>query len=146
MLVPRQQYSRESKIVAMREIESGKGMAEVAECFRSVPNGWRRGKASGGQKVSWLFPAMVAARSRNWMPNQIAQLERKIGQQAMEIEFLKKALRRFREHPLSVIANGNAVSINKSGKRPKRSNGSRCGGPLTAIVACMLSCCGRAGR
>ena len=47
-------------------------------------------------------------------------LERKIGQQAMEIEFLKKALRRFREHPLPVVGNGNAVSINKSGKRPKR--------------------------
>jgi hypothetical protein len=47
-------------------------------------------------------------------------LERKIGQQAMEIEFLKKALRRFREHPLPVVANGNAVSISKSGKRQKR--------------------------
>ncbi len=45
-------------------------------------------------KVSWLFPAMVAARSRNWDADQIAQLERKIGQQAMEIEFLKKAVRR----------------------------------------------------
>jgi hypothetical protein len=47
-------------------------------------------------------------------------LERKIGQQAMEIEFLKKALRRFREHPLPVVANGNAVSISKFGKRQKR--------------------------
>ena len=39
---------------------------------------------------------------------------------AMEIDFLKKALRRFREHPLPVVANGSAVSISKSGKRPKR--------------------------
>jgi hypothetical protein len=38
----------------------------------------------------------------------------------MEIEFLKKALRRFREHPLPVVGNGNAVSISKSGKRPTR--------------------------
>ena len=38
----------------------------------------------------------------------------------MEIDFLKKALRRFREHPLPAVANGNAVSTSKSGKRPKR--------------------------
>ena len=33
MLVPRQQYSRELKIAAMREIDSGKGIAEVARMW-----------------------------------------------------------------------------------------------------------------
>jgi hypothetical protein len=47
-------------------------------------------------------------------------LERKIGQQTMEIDFLKKVLRRFKEHPLGVVANGGAESTSKSKKRAKR--------------------------
>ena len=34
MLVPRQQYSRELKIAAMRESDSGKGIAEVARMYQ----------------------------------------------------------------------------------------------------------------
>jgi transposase-like protein len=37
MLVPRQQYSRELKIAAMREIDAGKGMAEVARMYQLSP-------------------------------------------------------------------------------------------------------------
>ncbi len=37
MLVPRQQYSRELKIAAMREIDSGKGIAEVARMYQLSP-------------------------------------------------------------------------------------------------------------
>ena len=45
MLVPRQEYSRELKMAAMREIDSGKGMAEVARTYRLSPKRletWRR--------------------------------------------------------------------------------------------------------
>jgi hypothetical protein len=54
----------------------------------------------------------------------MAQLERKIGQQTMEIDFLKKALRRFREHPLPVGGNGKAASLSKSSK-PSKKRGQR---------------------
>jgi hypothetical protein len=50
----------------------------------------------------------------------IAVLERKIGQQTMEIDFLKKVLRRFKEHPLGAGSNGAAASTSKSRKRAKR--------------------------
>jgi len=58
MLVPRQQYSRELKIACMRELDSGKSMAEIArqyqlspkrletwkaECLRLSSNTWRTG-------------------------------------------------------------------------------------------------------
>jgi hypothetical protein len=75
MLVPRQQYSRKLKIAAMREVESGKGSRKWPACFRSVPNGWRPGKASGGRKVSWHSPARAAAQSK-LDADRIAQLER----------------------------------------------------------------------
>jgi transposase len=35
--VPRQEYSRELKLAAMREIDSGKGMAEVARMYQLSP-------------------------------------------------------------------------------------------------------------
>ena len=50
---------------------------------------------------------------------RIAELERKIGQQAMEIDFLKKALRRFREQVPPVAVDGAMGSMSKSGKRTK---------------------------
>ena len=120
MLVPRQQYSRELKIAAMREIESGKGMAEVARMFQVSPKRLETWKGEWRAKGELAFPGNGSRPQAKLDADQIAQLERKIGQQAMEIEFLKKALRRFREHPLPVVANGNTVSINKSGKRSKR--------------------------
>jgi hypothetical protein len=37
ILVPRQQYSRELNIEAMRELESGRSMAEVARMYQLSP-------------------------------------------------------------------------------------------------------------
>jgi transposase len=120
MLVPRQQYSRELKIAAMHEIESGKGIAEVARMFQVSPKRLETWKGEWRAKGELAFPGNGSRPQSKLDADRIAQMERKIGQQAMEIEFLKKALRRFREHPLPVAANGNAVSISKFGKRPKR--------------------------
>jgi len=120
MLVPRQQYSRELKIAAMREIESGKGVAEVARMFQVSPKQLETWKGEWRAKGELAFPGNGSRPQSKLDADQIALLERKIGQQAMEIEFLKKALRRFREHPLPVVGNGKTVSINKSGKRSKR--------------------------
>jgi transposase len=120
MLVPRQQYSRELKIAAMHEIESGKGIAEVSRMFQGSPKRLETWKGEWRAKGELAFPGNGSQPQAKLDAEQIALLERKVGQQAMEIEFLKKALRRFREHPLPVVANGNAASIRKSGQRPKR--------------------------
>jgi transposase-like protein len=114
MLVPRQQYSRELKIAAMREIDSGKGIAEVARMYQLSP------KRLETWKGELAFPGKSARPQSRLDAERIAELERKIGQQAMELDFLKKALRHFREQPLRVVANGEASSISKSGKRSKR--------------------------
>ena len=117
---PRQQYSRELKIATMREIESGKGMAEVARMYQVSPKRLETWKGEWRAKGELAFPGNGGRPQSKLDADRIAQLERKIGQQAMEIEFLKKALRRFREHPLPVVVNGNAVSMSKSGKVQKR--------------------------
>jgi len=120
MLVPRQQYSRELKIAAMHEIESGKGIAEVSRMFQVSPKRLETWKGEWRAKGELAFPGNGSQPQAKLDAEQIALLERKVGQQAMEIEFLKKALRRFREHPLPVVAHGNAGSIRKSSQRPKR--------------------------
>ena len=120
MLVPRQQYSRELKMAAMREIDSGKGIAEVARMFQLSPKRLETWKGEWRAKGELSFPGKSARPQSRLDAERIAELERKIGQQAMELDFLKKALRHFREQPLRVVANGEASSISKSGKRSKR--------------------------
>ena len=120
MLVPRQQYSRELKMAAMREIDSGKGIAEVARMYHLSPKRLETWKGEWRAKGELAFPGKSARPQTRLDAERIAELERKIGQQTMEIEFLKKALRRFREHPLPVAVNGGVDSMSKSKRRAKR--------------------------
>ena len=120
MLVPRQEYSRELKIAAMREIDLGKSMAEVARLYQLSPKRLEVWKGEWRAKGELAFPGKGAQPQPRLDAERIAELERKIGQQTMELDVLKKALRRFREQPLPAAANGNAGSMSKSGKRPKR--------------------------
>ena len=120
MLVPRQEYSRELKVAAMREIDSGRGMAEVARMYQLSPKRLETWKSEWRAKGELAFPGKTARPQTRLDAERISELERKIGQQTMEIDFLKKALRRFRDHPLPVVANGKASSISKSEKRGQR--------------------------
>jgi len=119
MLVPRQQYSRELKIATMREIDSGKTMAEVARTYQISPNRLLAWKGEWLAKGELAFPGIGTRPQPKGDAELIAQLERKIGQMTMEIDFLKKALRHFREHPLPAVANGNTGSTSKSAKPGK---------------------------
>src|SRR6202162_4506722 len=124
MLVPRQQYSRELKMAAMREIDSGKGIAEVARMYQLSPKRLETWKGEWRAKGGVAFPGKSARPQTRLDAERIAELERKIGQQTVEIDFLKKALRRFREHPLPVGGNGKAASLSKSSK-PSKKRGKR---------------------
>ena len=120
MLMPRQQYSRDLKVATMREIDSGKSMGEVARMFQVSPKRLETWKSEWRAKGELAFPGQGTRPQATVDGERIALLERKIGQQTMEIEFLKKALRRFREHPLAVVSTGNVSSTNKSKKHSKR--------------------------
>jgi len=118
--VPRQEYSRELKLAAMREIDSGKGMAEVARMYQLSPKRLETWKGEWRAKGELAFPGKGAQPQSKLNADRISELERKIGQQTMEIDFLKKALRRFREHPLPVAVNGGTDSMSKSKRRAKQ--------------------------
>ena len=120
MLVPRQEYSRELKMAAMREIDSGKGIAEVARMYQLSPKRLETWKGEWRAKGELEFPGKGARPQTRLDAERIAELERNIGQQTIEIDFLKKALQRFREHPLPAAGNGDTVSMSKSKRRSKR--------------------------
>ena len=120
MFVPRQQYSRELKIAVMREIDSGKSTAWVARNYQLSPKRLEVGKGEWRAKGELAFPGTGIRPQRKLDGERIAELEQKIGQQVMEIDFLKKALRRFREQPLPSVGNGVTSSTSKSKKPRKR--------------------------
>ena len=120
MLVPRQQYSRELKIACMRELDAGKSLAEIARRYQLSPKRLETWKGEWRAKGELAFPGKGAPPQARLDAERITELERKIGQQAMEIDFLKKVLQRFREHPLPVAGNGGAASTSRSGKRQRR--------------------------
>jgi transposase-like protein len=54
---------------------------------------------------------------RRWSEGKIAELERKIGQQAVEIDFLKACLQRIEEQRMLQASIGNPRSTGKSLKK-----------------------------
>ena len=120
MLVPRQQYPRELKVATMRELDSGKGTGEVARMYQVSPHRLEAWRAEWRAKGELAFPGHAARVQSSLDAERIPELERKIGQLTMENDFLKKALRRFREQPLPAVGNGAIGCTGKSGKTPKR--------------------------
>jgi transposase len=95
MFVPRQQYPRELKIAIMRELDSGKSTAEVARAYQVSPNRLMTWRGEWRAKGELAFPEHWARPQAKLDAERIPELERKIGQMTMEIDFLKKSLATF---------------------------------------------------
>ena len=119
MLMPRQQYSRDLKIATMRELDSGKSIASVARQYQLSPKRLEVWRSEWRAKGELAFPGQGVHAEATRESARMVELERKIGEQTMEIDFLKKALGRFREHPLPSVGNGASDSTSKSRKRSK---------------------------
>jgi transposase len=108
-------FSREFKLEAVRRILAGeriKALSQELKVLRKDLYAWRDLFRAGGAEA--LRPlgrprkdAVVAARVRERArdvaagdlaaPERVAELERKIGQQQIELDFFRQALRRVRE-------------------------------------------------
>jgi len=94
MGIVRRTFNREMKLAAVHKLETGSSIAEVARAFEVNPNvvhRWRREFRQGSGNV---FPGMGNPR---WNETEKARLERKIGQQTLEIDFLKSCLQRIEQ-------------------------------------------------
>lgn len=111
MGLSRRQFTREFKLAALQRLETGASVAEVARAFEVNPNvlhRWRREFRHGPGNA---FPGLG---KRRWEEGRVAQLERKIGQQALEIDFLKGCLQRIEEQRQLQAVTGKPLSTNRS--------------------------------
>jgi len=109
----RRGFTREFKMAAIREIESGKTVGVVArrlEIDRNVLYRWYREYRKQPTKA-FAGPGKAIGVSRE------AQLERKIGQLTMENDFLKKVLESLREQ--QEASNGGERYTRRSKKKAK---------------------------
>jgi transposase len=111
-MVKRRVFTREFKLAAVKELESGKPAGYVARQLEVNTNVLHRWRREFKEQPTTAFSGQgrrVLAESRE------AELERKIGQLTMENDFLKKLLRSFEEQ--QVADNGGALSIRRSAKK-----------------------------
>jgi transposase-like protein len=114
MGLSRRQFTQEFKLAAVRRLEQGVSIAEVARGLEVSPNvlhRWRREFRHGPGNA---FPGNGKPR---WSEGRVAELERKVGQQALEIDFLKGCLQRVEEARMLQALNGNPRSSGRSKKK-----------------------------
>jgi transposase-like protein len=121
MELARRNYSRDLKVAAMREIDGGRRIGEVARQLELSPKLLERWRGEWQARGEQAFPG-IGRRGITPALNElqrVAELERKIGQLTMENDFLKKALEHFRDHHPPAVVSGEAACLRKSAK-PRR--------------------------
>ena len=111
MGLSRRQYTKEFKLAAVQRVEMGASIAEAARAFEVNPNVLHRWRREFRQGPGNAFPG---AGKRRWSEGRIAELERKIGQQTLEIDFLKGCLQRIDEQRKLQAWNGKPLSTSRS--------------------------------
>ena len=115
MVKSRRVFTREFKVAAVKELQSGKPLGYVArrlEVNRNVLQRWRREFQEQPTK------AFSGQGKRMLAESHEAELERKIGQLTMENDFLKKLLQSFEEQQEG--SNGGRPSTSRSAKKRKQ--------------------------
>src|SRR3981189_2992385 len=114
MGLSRRQFTKEFKLAAVRRLETGVSMGEAARAVQGNPNVLHRGRGEFRQAPGNAFPGNGKAQ---WSEGRIAELERKVGQQALEIDFLKGCLQRIEEQRMLQAVTGNPRSTGRAKKK-----------------------------
>src|SRR5689334_3022147 len=111
MGLARRTFTRETKMAAIQRLETGSSIAEVARAFEVNPNVLHRWRREFREGPGNAFPGFG---KRRWDDTQQAKLERKIGQQTLEIDFLKGCLQRIEEQRMLQALTGKPRSTGTS--------------------------------
>lgn len=114
MVLSRRQFTQEFKLAAVRRLEQGVSIAEVARGLEVNPNVLHRWRREFRQGPGNAFPGHGKQR---WSEGRVSELERKVGQQALEIDFLKGCLQHIEEQRRLQVLNGNPRSSGRSKKK-----------------------------
>ena len=110
----RRQFTQEFKLAAVRRLEQGVSIAEVARGLEVNPNVLHRWRREFRQGPANAFPGNGKQR---WSEGRVAELERKVGEQGLEIDFLKGCLQRIEEARMLQALNGSPRSTGRSKKK-----------------------------
>ena len=111
---PRRKFSKDFKMRAIRRLESGQSLVEVARALKLWPSELRRWRCEADQYGSRAFPAV---RKKSAERRLIAELERKLGEQLLEIDLLKSTLRLVREKGMLRVRGSRRKSTGRSKKK-----------------------------
>ena len=114
MGLSRRMFTKEFKLAAVKRMEQGVSIGEVARALEVNPNVLHRWRREFRQGPGNAFPGNGKPR---WSEGRVAELERKVGQQALEIDFLKGCLQRVEEARMLQVLNGNPRSTGRSRKK-----------------------------
>ncbi len=112
----RRKFTREFKVAAVKRLQAGHSVARLARELEVNANQLHIWKRQFEERPNSAFSGEGRRRGEE---TQVAELERKIGQQAMEIDFLKGCLRQIEELRRSQAEIANPLSAGKSGKNSK---------------------------
>jgi transposase-like protein len=110
----RRKFTKEFKEEAVRRLGLGVSLAEVARACEVNPNvlhRWRRELHDFGTK------AFTGNGQRRTDESQVAELERKVGRQALEIDFLRRCLQHVEEQRKLQALDTRSSSIRTSQKK-----------------------------
>jgi transposase len=110
----RRKFSKEFKHEAVTRLNGGQSVAEVARALEVHPSELHRWRRELQEHGASAFRGVGKKRAEG---SQVAELERKVGQQAMEIDFLKRALQHVEEQRLLRALNNGAPSMGRSRKK-----------------------------
>jgi transposase len=116
MGLSRRRFTREFKLDAMERLESGSSVAAVARALEVSPSLLQRWRQEFRESPAAAFPG---GGKRRLDPDRVAQLERKIGQQTLEIDFLKGCLQRIEQQRQLQALTGKPLSTARSKTRER---------------------------
>src|SRR5260370_35004900 len=111
MGLSRRMFTKEFKLAAVQRLERGSSIGEVARALEVNPNVLHRWRREIRQGPGNVFPGQGKQR---WAEGRVAGLERKIGPQALEIDFLKGGWQRIEEQRMLQALPGNPRATGRS--------------------------------
>jgi transposase len=110
-------FSKEFKVAAIRRLQGGQTAVEVARALEVHPSELHRWRREVEEHGEGAFQGVGKKRAEE---SRVAELERKIGQQALEIDFLKRALQHVEEQRLLRALSTGAASTSTSKRNRKQ--------------------------
>ncbi len=116
MSLSRRRFTQEFKRAALQQLEQGASAAEVSRAFEINPNLLHRWRREFRQGPGNAFPGEG---KRRWEETHTAELERKVGRQTMEIDFLKGCLQRIEQQRKLQASTGKPLSATRSSNKSR---------------------------